>query len=138
MARRLARITTVLLLAAAAAFGFHWIPSGRATPAFPQTVGPSRNYAPVTEALSKFVQHEMEDKKLPAFSIALVDDQQVIWAQGFSYADPDKKIPASLETVYRTASVSKLFTDIGLMQLVEQGPVKLHAPTPNSLPDAQL
>ena len=137
MARRLARITTVLLLAAAAAFGFHWIPSGRATPAFPQTVGPSRNYAPVAEALSKFVQHEMEDKKLPAFSIALVDDQQVIWAQGFGYADPDKKIPASPETVYRIGSVSKLFTDIGVMQLVERGELDLDAPIQKYLPDFQ-
>src|SRR5881296_236168 len=111
MAQRLVRITTVLLLAAAAAFGFHWIPSGRATPAFPQTVGPSRNYAPVAEALSKFVQHEMEDEKLPAFYIALVDVQQVVWAQRFCYAAPAKKIPASPETVYRIGSVSKLFTD---------------------------
>ena len=137
MARRLARITTVLLLATAATSGFHWIPYGRATPAFPQTVGPSRNYAPVAEALSKFVQHEMEDEKLPAFSIALVDDQQVVWAQGFGYADPDKKIPASPETVYRIGSVSKLFTDIGVMQLVERGELDLDAPIQKYLPDFQ-
>ena len=127
MTRRLARITPVLLLAAAAAFGFHGVSSGRATPVFPQPVGPSGSYAPVAEALSKFVHHEMEDKKLPAFSLALVDDQQVVWAQGFGYADPDKKTPASPETVYRIGSVSKLFTDIGVMQLVERGELDLDA-----------
>src|SRR5256884_4814839 len=125
MARRLARITAVLLLAAAAVFGFHRVFSARATPALSQTVGPSENYALVAEALSKFVQHEMEDKKLPAFSIALVDDQQVVWAQGFGYADTDKKTLASPETVYRIGSVSKLFTDIGVMQLVERGELDL-------------
>src|SRR5712692_10508265 len=98
MARRLTRIAAVLVLVAAAVFGFDGALSSRATPAFPQTVGPSGTYAPVAEALSKFVQHEMEDKKLPAFSIALVDDQQVVWAQGFGYADPDKKTPAGPET----------------------------------------
>src|SRR5438874_47696 len=79
----------------------------------------------------------MEDKKLPAFSIALVDDQQVVWAQGFGYADPDKKIPASPETVYRIGSVSKLFTDIGVMQLVERGELDLDAPIQKYLPDFQ-
>jgi CubicO group peptidase (beta-lactamase class C family) len=134
MARRLARITAVLLLAAAA-FGFHGVFSSRATPGFPQAVGPSGNYTSVAGALSKFIQHEMEDKKLPAFSIALVDDQQVVWAQGFGYADPEKKTPASPETVYRIGSVSKLFTDIGVMQLVERGELDLDAPIQKYLPD---
>jgi CubicO group peptidase (beta-lactamase class C family)/D-alanyl-D-alanine dipeptidase len=93
------------------------------------------NYASVAEELSKFIQHEMRDKQLPAFSIALVDDQQTVWAQGFGYTDPDKKIPATAETVYRIGSVSKLFTDIGVMQLVEQGQLNLDAPIQTYLPD---
>ena len=134
MTRRLARITVVLFVVAFAAFGFRGILSGRAIPPFPQSVGPSGNYAPVAEALSKFIHHEMEDKRLPAFSIALVDDQQIVWAQGFGYGDPDKKIPASPETVYRIGSVSKLFTDIGVMQLVERGELDLDAPIQKYLP----
>src|SRR6266851_1371829 len=137
MARRLARITAVPLLAAAAVFGFQGVFSDRATPAFPQAIGSSGSYASVASALSKFIQHEMEDKKLPAFSIALVDDQQVVWAQGFGYADPDKKTPATPETIYRIGSVSKLFTDIGVMQLVERGELDLDAPIQKYLPDFQ-
>jgi CubicO group peptidase (beta-lactamase class C family) len=45
-----------------------------------ENVAPQASYAPVTEALSKFIQHEMQDKQLPAFSIALVDNQQIVWA----------------------------------------------------------
>src|SRR5215469_9134171 len=135
MASRLARITAVLLLAAVAVFSFHTALLNPAAPAGSQTVGPSANYAPVAQALTKFVQHEMEDKKLPAVSIALIDDQQVVWAQGFGYADPDKKIPASPETVYRIGSVSKLFTDIGVMQLVERGELDLDAPIQTFLPE---
>src|SRR5215471_3450499 len=135
MASRLARITAVLLVAAVAACGLHTALLNPAAPAGSQTVGPSANYAPVAQALSKFVQHQMEDKKLPAFSIALIDDQQVVWAQGFGYADPDKKIPATPETVYRIGSVSKLFTDIGVMQLVERAELDLDAPIQTYLPD---
>jgi CubicO group peptidase (beta-lactamase class C family)/D-alanyl-D-alanine dipeptidase len=100
-----------------------------------QNVAPRQDYAKVAETLSRLIQNEMQDKKLPAFSIAIVDDQKVIWAQGFGYADPDKKTVATAETVYRIGSVSKLFTDIGVMQLVERGQLDLDAPVEKYLPD---
>ncbi|PYS99778.1 MAG: serine hydrolase [Acidobacteria bacterium] len=92
------------------------------------------DYTPAIEALEKFVTHEMADKDLPAVSIALVDDQQIVWSKGFGFADPVKKIPATSETVYRVGSVSKLFTDIAVMQLVEQGKLDLDAPVSRYLP----
>lgn len=100
-----------------------------------QNVPPQAAYAPVANALSEFIHSQMQDKKLPAFSIALVDDQKVVWAQGFGYADADKKIPATADTIYRIGSVSKLFTDIGVMQLVERGQLDLDAPIQTYLPD---
>lgn len=100
-----------------------------------QNVAPQNSYAPVAETLSKFIQGQMQDKQLPAFSIALVDNQRIVWAQGFGYADPEKKIPATATTEYRIGSVSKLFTDIGVMQLVERGQLDLDAPIQTYLPD---
>ena len=76
----------------------------------------------------------MKDKALPAVSIALVDDQRIVWSKGFGYADPAKKLPATADTVYRVGSVSKLFTDIAVMQLVERGQVDLDAPVTTYLP----
>ncbi|MEX0736395.1 MAG: serine hydrolase [Bacteroidota bacterium] len=92
------------------------------------------DYRPVIATLREFIQHEMEDKNIPALSIALVDDQTIIWAEGFGYADEEKKIPATYETSYRAGSVSKLFTDIAIMQLVEQGEIDLDAPMTRYLP----
>ena len=71
--------------------------------------------------LDRFIRHEMADKKLPALSIALVDGQNIVWARGFGIANPEDSTPATARTVYRVGSVSKLFTDIGVMQLVERG-----------------
>jgi len=78
----------------------------------------------VIAVLRERIAHEMADKQLPAVAIALVEDQHVIWAEGFGYQDPARKIPATADTVFRVGSVSKLFTDIGVMQLVakEAGP----------------
>ena len=65
---------------------------------------------------------------IPGISIAVVDQQTVIWSKGFGHCDLAKTKPATAETVYRVGSVSKLFTDIAVMQLVEQGKLDLDAP----------
>jgi len=72
--------------------------------------------------------NEIAGKDLRAISIALVDDQQIAWARGFGRADLDQGAAATAETVYRVDSVSKLFTEIGKMQLVERGELDLDAP----------
>ncbi len=92
-------------------------------------------YANVAAALTQAIQLEMKNQSLPAVSIALVDDQQVVWAQGFGLSDPGQKIPAAADTIYRVGSVSKLFTDTAIMQLVERGRIDLDAPVNRYLPD---
>jgi CubicO group peptidase (beta-lactamase class C family)/D-alanyl-D-alanine dipeptidase len=94
-----------------------------------------KDYADVVETLRPFIQQQMAEKELPALSIAIIDDQQIVWAQGFGMADPKSKTPASADTVYRIGSVSKLFTDIAIMQLVERGELNLDAPVTDYLPD---
>jgi CubicO group peptidase (beta-lactamase class C family)/D-alanyl-D-alanine dipeptidase len=93
------------------------------------------DYLAVVNALAPFVQREVTDKGLPALSIALIDDQRTVWARGFGFADPEAKKSATAETVYRIGSVSKLFTDIGIMQLVERGELNLDAPVTDYLPE---
>src|SRR5438132_1147155 len=94
-----------------------------------------KDYASIATSLDSMIRQEMDDKQLPAFSIALVDGNQIVWAQGFGYQDPHKKIPATAHTVYRVGSVSKLFTDIGIMQMVEAGKINLDAPVSQYIPD---
>jgi CubicO group peptidase (beta-lactamase class C family)/D-alanyl-D-alanine dipeptidase len=106
--------------------------------AFAQTTAniPARqDYEKVAEALKPFIDNQMALSGIPGLSIAIVDDQQIVWAQGFGMADPKENIPASAETVYRIGSVSKLFTDIGIMQRVERGEINLDAPVGTYLPD---
>ena len=107
-----------------------------ASPAFAQpTVPPAEPYKEAAAELEKLIKHEVDDKKLPALSIALVDDQTVVWAAGFGFQDAARKIPATAETVYRVGSVSKLFTDVAVMQLVEEGKIDLDAPVAKYIPD---
>jgi CubicO group peptidase (beta-lactamase class C family)/D-alanyl-D-alanine dipeptidase len=98
-------------------------------------VEPPKTYQIAAERLTKFIEREVRTKKLPALSIALVDDQHIVWARGFGLADPKAKVAASADTIYRVGSVSKLFTDVAVMQLVERGVLDLDAPITKYLPD---
>jgi len=89
----------------------------------------------VTSALSATIEAELADKRIPGLSIALVEGDEVVWARGFGLADPAGGIPAAADTVYRVGSVSKLFTDLAVMQLVERGQVDLDAPVQTYLPE---
>ena len=79
--------------------------------------------------LSSIIATQIEEKSIPAFSIALVVDQKIVFEKGFGTAKPEAATKtdraASEHTVYRVGSVSKLFTDLALMQLVDQGKVDL-------------
>lgn len=101
------------------------------------TVTASAEYARVAAELDRFIQHEMADKQLPAISIALVDGQRVVWARGFGMANVTDSTPATAETIYRVGSVSKLFTDIGVMQLVDRGAVDIDGPISRYVPEVQ-
>jgi serine beta-lactamase-like protein LACTB len=95
----------------------------------------AKEYEAAAAALEKMIQREVADKGLPALSIALVDDQKIVWSKGYGFADPAAKKPATAQTVYRVGSVSKLFTDLAVMQLVERGALDLDAPVTKYLPD---
>lgn len=85
--------------------------------------------------LTRSIEYEMADKQLPCLAIALVDGQRIVWAQGFGVAHADTGRRTSSQTLWRVASVSKLFTDIGIMQLVERGELDLDVPVRAELPN---
>ncbi len=73
-------------------------------------------------------QKKMEKQHIPGAVITVVKDGQVIFSQGYGYADLENKAPVTADkTLIRIASVSKLFTYTAMMQLYEQGKVDLKA-----------
>lgn len=96
---------------------------------------PRGDYTAVTDYIRALALKEMSDHKVVGMSMALVDDQQVIWSEGFGYADKGQKIPASPETLYRVGSVTKLFTASAVMQLTEQGQLNIDRPLQSYLPE---
>lgn len=93
------------------------------------------DYSYLKAQLTWLIEQEMSDQDVEGLSIAVVDDQQIVWSQGFGYADQANKIAATPETVYRVGSISKLFTDTLVMQLAEQGKLDIDQPLQTYLPN---
>jgi len=88
--------------------------------------------------LAWLIDHEMAENDITGLSIALIDDQQVIWQKGFGYADLENKLPATPETVYRAGSIAKIFTAAATMQLAEQGKLDIDQPLAAALPEFSI
>jgi CubicO group peptidase (beta-lactamase class C family) len=84
------------------------------------------------ETRLKAFESQVEDLRarlrIPGLSVAVVEDQKVLWAKGFGYADYENRIPATPDTVYHIASETKPFAATLVMQLVEQGKLDLDEP----------
>lgn len=96
------------------------------------------NYDAVKETVSQIIWKEMRKNDVTGLSIALVDGQRVVWAQGFGYADERKDIAATPETVYRIGSLTKVFTALAIMQLAEQGKLGIDEPLKTYLPEFSI
>jgi CubicO group peptidase (beta-lactamase class C family) len=68
-------------------------------------------------------------------SIAIVDDQRIVWTQGFGYADAANRVPANPETIYPAGSIAKLFTITAALQLAEQDKIEIDQPLRAYLPE---
>lgn len=125
-------MTIRALLISALLAGLMLSPSARGADVSP---APATDYTAAIERLEAAIRYEVEQKRLPAFSMALIDFDRVVWAEGFGFQDAAQQHPATAETIYRVGSVSKLFTDIAILQLVEEGKLDLEAPLQNYLPE---
>lgn len=78
------------------------------------------DYSAAIDRLEAAVHEEMHTWGIAGLALALVDDQQIVHAAGYG--------EARRSSVFRCGSVSKLFTAVAVMQLVEQGKLDLDAP----------
>src|SRR5258706_922922 len=80
------------------------------------------------DRFEKQVNALRESLKIPGMSAIIVKDQKVMWERGFGYADLENRVPATPDTLYSIASVTKTFASTLIMQLVEQGKLDLDEP----------
>jgi CubicO group peptidase (beta-lactamase class C family) len=93
----------------------------------PEVAGPLK-------VLDAWVEAAVASRQEPGLSIGVVYDQSLIWAKGYGFANLEKRIPATPSTLYRIASISKVFTSTAILQLRDAGKLQLDDPVVKYLP----
>ncbi|NVM22584.1 MAG: serine hydrolase [Desulfobacterales bacterium] len=77
------------------------------------------------EQIDKYILAEMEKMEIPSLSVAIAKDQNIIWSRGYGYSNLEEKTPATDNTIYRVASMTKPVISTGLLQWLEKGRFQL-------------
>lgn len=80
------------------------------------------------DVIDDFVRARMAANATPGVAVAIVERGRLVRAAGYGFADRDRKIAVTPETVFKIGSVSKQFIASGIMLLVRQGRVRLDDP----------
>ena len=93
-----------------------------------QSLADDPRVASTIKIIETWIDAQLDYNDIPGMSVAIVHDQELVWSRGLGFADVDKKIPASPNSIYSICSISKLFTSIGIMQLRDEGKLRLDDP----------
>ncbi|PFK30536.1 penicillin-binding protein [Bacillus cereus] len=93
-----------------------------------ETVAPiTLNPKDVEAFTNKVIPEKMKKENAAGVALVVVKDNQILFQKGFGFSDKEKNIPIDpKKTVFRLASISKVFTASAVMQLVEQGKIDLN------------
>ena len=79
----------------------------------------------INKKLDQYLTDYYINKDIPSVATGISNDGKLIWFGARGFADIENNVPATEKSVYRIASVSKVITAVAIMQLVEQGKIKL-------------
>ena len=94
------------------------------------TTGPSASVS-----IDDYVEGRMNKRHIPGVSVAIVHNGKVVHAKGYGLANVELSVPATENTVYQLASVTKTFTATAIMMLARDGKLGLDDKITARLPD---
>jgi CubicO group peptidase (beta-lactamase class C family) len=84
-----------------------------------------RTTASRTDELERYLLRKLVEANTPGISVAVVRDDEIVWAAGVGWADRERRIRTTRYTVFQLASVAKTVTCAGIMAVVEDGLIDL-------------
>lgn len=96
----------------------------------------SANQLDLDDRIDRFITTQIKTHHIPGLALAITHNNQVFHVKGYSTANNDR--PVTAQTQFLIASLSKSFTAIAVMQLVEAGQINLDSPVQTYLPEFTL
>jgi len=79
----------------------------------------------VASILDTVIAKRMERRNIPGFAISIVKDGKLVFSKGYGFSDLEIKTPVTADkTIFRIGSVTKVFTAVAMLQLVDEGKIK--------------
>ncbi len=111
------------------AFLFLWSPQARGNSENRPTTLPVTGQAfPALEPFDDLMASFVSQHRIPGASLAVAKNGRLVYARAFGHANREQGEPARPTSLFRIASVSKPITAVAILQLVEQGKLKLTDP----------
>jgi CubicO group peptidase (beta-lactamase class C family) len=87
------------------------------------------------DSLDALIAKEVSSNGVGGVTVGVVVGADLVWTKSYGEADMENHVPARKETVYRIGSITKQFTAIMLLQLVQAGKVHLSDPVEKYFPE---
>ncbi len=95
---------------------------------------PAQDFGPVREQIVAGIGAE----QAPACTVTVWQDGRIAWAEGFGLADRERRIPATADTIYRLASITKPLVATAILHLCDAGKLALDTKVNTLLPGSKL
>jgi len=103
--------------------------------AVPSTPGVhAEQYSGAIEESRRLAHTLLLEENLPGLSVAVARHGEIVWTQGFGWADVEGRMPVTPRTQFRLGSVSKTLTAAAVALLHERGRIELDAPVQTYVP----
>ena len=86
-----------------------------------------------SDSIDVFIKNEMQKRGIPGLQLAIVKEGEIIKTGNYGLANVQDSIPVSDKSVFPINSLTKAFTGVAILQLVEEGKMKLSAPVSDYL-----
>ncbi len=73
--------------------------------------------------LDTIIRNNLKQQRIPGAAVALVHEGRVIFSRCYGYADTGKKVPITEDTYFMVGSLTKSFTALAVLKLIEQGKI---------------
>jgi serine beta-lactamase-like protein LACTB len=107
-------------------------------PAFPQVGHPetiqNKSCQKAIRLAQSYVDSLRTKQDIPGISICVGRSGQILWAQGFGFADLENRQAVTIWSKFRLGSVSKCLTSLAVGRLVEEGKLDLDVPIQQYVP----
>jgi CubicO group peptidase (beta-lactamase class C family) len=100
-----------------------------------QAAAPTSELAAALQQVDALAGDEYAKDPVGGLTVGVVTGPTLVWTKSYGFADMENKRQASAETVYRIGSITKQFTALMLLQLIEQDKVHLTDPVEKYFPE---